>query len=157
LIIPTVLVAAVIGIVGYTSGAGTGIGMLFLILALICTVIMFAVGTIARTAAGSLSNILFLLVALSGGMFGKSVGGGIGTVIMAVGCALISKRALSGAKGFEGLQRISAFITKKFGTSFRNARLVDANFSQSKINNADFTNAETSSMNLDKAKKVNCI
>jgi hypothetical protein len=59
---------------------------------------MFIVGTIARAAARTLSNILFMIVALSGGMFGKSVGGGIGTVAMAIACALMSKELLSGAK-----------------------------------------------------------
>lgn len=156
LIVPAMLIAVALGIVGYVSGIGTGKGMLYLVLALICIVIMFAIGTIARTAAGALSNILFLVVALSGGMFGKSVGGGIGTMIMAIGCAMISKRALSGIKGFEGLQKISSFITRRYGTSFRNARLIDADFSGSKIRNADFTNAETS-ITLDKIKKVNCI
>ena len=157
LIIPVVSLAAVIGIIAYVSGLGTGLGMFYQILALLLVVIMFMVGTIARAAAGTLSNILFLIVALSGGMFGRSIGGGIGTVIMAIACMQISKRALSGAKGFESLQKIALYITKKFGTSFRNSKLTDANFSQSKIHNADFTNADVSSVNWSDSKKINCI
>ena len=157
LIMPVVILAALIGIIAYVSGLGTGKGMLYLILALIMTVIMFIVGTIARAAAGTLSNILFLLVAASGGMFGKSVGGGIGTVVMAIGCAMISKRALSGAKGFESLRKIALFITKKYGTSFRNSKLNGSNFSQSRIHNTDFTNADVTAVNWGDSKKINCI
>jgi len=85
------------------------------------------------------------------------VGGGIGTVIMAVACALISKRALSGAKGFDFLRKIASYVTSRFGTSFRNSKLVNANFSQSKIQNADFSNADVSSVNWHDSKRINCI
>ncbi|TMI86252.1 MAG: pentapeptide repeat-containing protein [Bacteroidetes bacterium] len=157
LIIPAVLLAIVVGVVAYFSGLGTGMGMLYLVLALLLVTVMFIVGIIARTAAGAVSNILFIIVALSGGIFGRSAGGGIGTVIMAISCALISKRALSGTKGFEGLKKIADFITRKFGTSFRNSKLTEANFSQSKIYNADFTNADLSFVNWANSKKFNCI
>ena len=157
LIVPVVVLSILIGIIAYVSGLGTGKGMLYLVLALLLVVVMFFVGIVARTAAGSLSNILFVLVALSGGIFSKSLGGGIGTAIMAISCALISKRVLSGAKGFEGLRKVAFFITRKFGTSFRNSRLTEANFSQSKIRNADFTNADLSYVNWSNTKKYNCI
>ena len=157
LIIPVVALAVVIGVIAYVSGLGTGRGMLYLILALVLVVVMFFVGIVARTAAGSLSNILFFIVAISGGIFSKSLGGGIGTAIMAISCALISKRVLSGAKGFEGLRKVAFFITRKFGTSFRNSKLAEANFSQSKIRNADFTNADLSYVNWSNTKKFNCI
>src|SRR4030095_3125594 len=139
LILPACILALIIGLVAYFTGLGTGMGMLYLILVNLLFTLMFVVGTIARAVAGTLSNILFIIVALSGGMFGKSVGGGLGTVIMAISCALISKRALSGAKGFESLRRISFAVTRKFGTSFRDCKLGGANFSQSKLRNADFT------------------
>lgn len=158
LIIPVVIAAAIVGITAYFSGLGTGKGMLYQVLALLLVVVMFIVGTIARAAAGSLSNILFIAVALTGGMFGKNVGGGIGTVIMAISCAMISKKALSGAKGFEGLQKIAFYITSKFGTSFRHCRMANADFSQSKkIKNADFSNADVSFVHWGSAKKINCI
>ena len=118
---------------------------------------MFIIGTIARTAAGSLSNILFLVVALAGGMFGKSLGGGIGAVIMAIACMQISKRALSGAKGFKMLRRIAAGITKKYGTSFRNTQLKGADFSGSRLQNADFTHSDLTNVNWGDSKKANCI
>ena len=158
LIMPFIVAAILVGLIAYFSGLGTGKGMLFLILALLLVLVMFIVGTVARATAGTLSNILFIIVALSGGMFGKSVGGGIGTVIMAVGCALVSKKALSGAKGYKGLRNIVFYITSKFGTSFRSCRMANADFSQSKkISNADFSNADISFVLWGNAKKVNCI
>jgi len=157
LLIPVFVTAIVIGIIAYFSGLGTGRGMFFLILSMILVVVMITIGTIARSLAGVLSStILFMLVAIGGSMFGTSVGGGIGTVVMAISCALISKRALSGAKGFEVLNRMAAFTTNKFGTSFRNARLTNVDFSHSKILNADFTNADVTSVNWDESKKENC-
>jgi uncharacterized protein YjbI with pentapeptide repeats len=114
---------------------------------------MFIVGTIASSAAGNLSHILFLIVAVSGGTFGKSIGGGIAAVIMALACAQISKKALSGAKGFESLRRVALYFTRKFGTSFRNSKLTEANFSQSKIQNTDFTNADVTAVNWGNSKK----
>jgi len=158
LIMPVIVAAILLGVTAYYSGLGTGKGMLFLILSLVLVLVMFIVGTVARATAGTLSNILFIIVALSGGMFGKSVGGGIGTMIMAIGCALVSKKALSGAKGFKGLRTIALYITSKFGTSFRSCKMANADFSQSKkINNADFSNADISFVLWGKTKKVNCI
>jgi hypothetical protein len=157
LLLPAFVLSIVIGVIGYTSGVGTGIGMLFLVLSLLLTVMMIAIGTIARALAGVLSSsILFILVAVGGSVFGKTVGGGMGTVILAVSCALISKRALSGTRGFESLRKLAAFITRKFGTSFENAILTRANFSESKIYNTDYTNAELSSVNWTDSKKKNC-
>jgi uncharacterized protein YjbI with pentapeptide repeats len=157
LLLPAVVLSIIIAITAKVSGYGTGYGMLYLMLSLFLIAVMFVVGTVARAAAGSLSNIIFLIVALSGGMFGRSVGGGIGTVIMAIACMQVSKRALSNVKGFEFLQKLAVSITRKFGTSFRNTKLQDANFSHSKIRNADFTNADISLVNWGDSKKVNCL
>lgn len=156
-ILPVVGISLIIGLFFKVSGIGTGLGMFNLILALILLVIMFIIGTVARTAAGTLSNVLFLVVALSGGMFGRSVGGGIGTVVMAIACMQISKRALSGAKGFNSLRKVASYITAHYGTSFRNAKLSGANFSQSEIHNADFSDADVSQIRWGDAKKINCI
>ena len=158
LILPASVITILIGVTGYVSGLGTGKGMLFLVLSYFLLSIMFLIGTLSRAVAGTLSStILFIIVAVSGGMFGKSVGGGIGTVVMAISCALISKRALSGAKGFKRLRKIAFFLTTKFGTSFRNTKLVNANFSQSKIHNTDFSNADSSQVIWGDSKKINCI
>lgn len=157
LIIPAGVAALVIGFIAAVSGLGTGRGMLNLILALILLTVMFIVGTVARATAGSLSAVLFWIVAMSGAFFGRSVGGGFGTVIMAIGCALISKKALKGAPGFDSLRSIAGFMTRKFGTSFRNSRLADADFSRSTIRNSDFSNVDITMVHWGNSKKINCI
>jgi hypothetical protein len=156
LIVPVLIIAVLIGAVNLILGNDTA-PMLYLILSLVLIVVMVIVGTVARAAAGVLSGILFVVVALSGGIFGKSLEGGIGTVIMAIACAMISKRALSGAKGFDGLKMIACYITSKFGTSFRQATLKNANFSHGRIRNADFTEADLSNVHWDGLKRINCI
>jgi hypothetical protein len=157
LILAATILAMLTGIIAYFSGLGTGKGMLYLVLSFFLLVFMFIVGTIARAAAGSMSNIIFLIVALAGGMFGKSIGGGIGTVVMAVTCAYVSKKALSGAHGFEFLKKIARGITSRFGTSFRNSIMSEVYFSDSKIQNADFTHADISRVNWGNSRKTNCL
>jgi hypothetical protein len=156
MVIPIVILSLLAAAVIYLTGIGTGRGMFFLAVSLILVAIMFIIGTIARTAAGSLSNILFLVVALSGGMFGRSVGGGIGTLLLALACALISKRALHGDKGFAFLRRVSLYITSRYGTSFRNAKMSNARFYNAKVHNADFSHTDISLINWGNVKRVNC-
>jgi hypothetical protein len=157
LVIPLLLAVIILGAVSMTAGIGNGMGAFYIILTLVLVVIMFIIGTIARVTAGALSGIIFLVVALGGGMFGKSIGGGIGTVVMAISCAMISKKALKGGKKFELLRNIASYVTRRFGTSFRNSKLEAADFSGSKISNADFSNADVSSVNWEGSKKINCL
>ena len=158
LIIPAIAIAILLGMVMMVTGLGTGKGVLYIILAFLLVVVMFIIGTICRAAVGSLSTgIMFLVVAFGGGIFGRSIGGGIGTVVMAVACMQISKRALSGKKGFESLQKIASLITSKLGTSFRNTNLINTNFSEAKIHNVDFTHADDSSIIWNGSNRVNCI
>ena len=157
LIIPASVVALLIGLVAYFTGVGTGKGMAYLVLTNILLMVMFVIGTVARAVGGSLSNILFLIVALSGGMFGKSVGGGIGAMVMAIACMQISKRALDNVPGFEGLRKIAASITRRYGTSFRDAKLQGANFAHSQIRNADFSNTDFAMVNWGDSRKINCL
>jgi uncharacterized protein YjbI with pentapeptide repeats/Na+-transporting methylmalonyl-CoA/oxaloacetate decarboxylase gamma subunit len=158
LILPTCAIALAIGLTGYLTGVGTGMGMVYLVLTVFLVTIMFVVGTISRATAGTLSSaILFIAVAMGGGMFGKSLGGGIGTVIMALSCAKLSKRALSGARGFESTRKIAFFATRKLGTSFRGTDLSGADFSGAKLHNADFSGADVTSASWSDAKMANCI
>jgi len=157
LIMPVVVLAVAVGTAAYISGMGTGMGMLYLVLSCVLLVFMFVIGTVARASAGSLSNIIFIVVAVSGASFGKTLGGGLGTVVMALACAVISKRALSGAHGFGALRKLSHAITRRFGTSFRRAKLTDANFQKARLHNADFTDADMSLANWHHVKKINCV
>jgi hypothetical protein len=158
LLIPIFFFSVILGGLSFFSEAGSGKAFLFELLSLILVVAMFIVGTIATATVGSISNILFLVVAITGIVFAKHLGGALEAVCMAISCALISRRALSGASGFGTLRRIASYFTTKLGTSFRNCILSGADFSLSQtINNTDFTNAETSLVFWGDVKKLNCI
>jgi uncharacterized membrane protein YidH (DUF202 family) len=64
---------------------------------------------------------------------------------------------LSGVKGFDTLRKIASFLVIKFGTSFRNAKLNNANFTGAKVHNSDFSNADLSGTNWEGSKKINFI
>ncbi|MBO9201728.1 MULTISPECIES: pentapeptide repeat-containing protein [Niastella] len=157
LLVPIIIFAFLAGIILYWSGLSTGKGMFYLGLSLVLIVVLFVAGTIARTMAGVLSNILFFVVAISGTIFGKSVGGDIGTVVLAFICAIISKRAINNVHGFFLLNGIALYITGRYGTSFRRSKMANTRFAQSKLRNADFSNTDISSINWGNAKRVNCI
>lgn len=157
-VVVTIIAALLVGLVSWLSGAGTGMGSVYASLALILFVLMVIAGTISRTTAGMLaSNILFLIVAVGGGMFGKSLGGGIGTVVLAVSCAIISKRILSGASDFSFIRKIALTVGSYFGTSFKDADLTGANFSESIVKNTNFTGTKLSEINWEGSKKKFCI
>jgi hypothetical protein len=145
--------AVALGAFMYFSGLGTGMGGLYGGIAILLMVLMFVVGTIARATIGTLgSNILFFVVAISGGMFGRSMGGGIGTVVMAICCAVISKRALK-EEGNSVLRTIALFISSRFGTSFKEADLTNSNFTDARIKNTDFSHANLTGVNWTNAQK----
>lgn len=155
ILIPVFLITLIISSIVKLSELGSGKGALFAALALFLYYVTIFVGTIARVSAGALaSNILFLIVALGGGMFGKSLGGGLGTVALAIACAIISKRALKGTEGFEFLYNIAVKVSSHFGTSFKNANLSNSNFSNSTIKNTDFTNAKLNGINWENTTKL---
>jgi hypothetical protein len=155
IVLPVILLAIFISAFFRLFGFGTGFGAYYGAIAIFLFVVMFFIGTIARASVGTLSStILFLVVALGGGMFGKSIGGGIGTVVMALSCAVISKRALKGSKGFEFLHSVSFRVGTYFGTSFKSADLTKADFSNSIIKNTDFTGSKTEGVNWESSKKL---
>jgi hypothetical protein len=155
-ILVTVVVILLIGLISFLSGLGTGMGSIYGSLALILFILMFVAGTISRATAGTMSsNIIFLIVAIGGSVFGKNImGGGIGTVVLAIACAIISKRILSGKGEFPLIKKVALKIGSYLGTSFRNADLTGANFSDSVIKNTNFIGAKLSGVNWENSKKI---
>ncbi len=150
-----IAIPIVLGLFMLLSGLGTGRGSLFGGYALVLMACMFVVGTISRATAGTLaSNILFLVVAIGGGVFGRTLGGGIGTVIMAISCAYISKHALKVDNPDSMLRRIALTAGTWFGTSFKEADLTNASFKGASIKNTDFSKANMTGVNWTDAKKL---
>ena len=150
-----ILLSVLLGLFGFFTGLGSGVGALKGVLSLVMITLMFLVGTISRASAGTLaSNILFLLVGVAGSVFGRSVGGGLGTVVLAIACAVISKRALDDTNKSSILRKIALNVGAWFGTSFKGANLSNANFSEALIKNTNFSNAQLSGVNWSNTKKL---
>lgn len=150
-----IAIPVVLGLFMVIAGFGSGKGAFLGIYAMMMMACMFVVGTISRATAGTLaSGILFIIVAVGGGIFGRTVGGGIGTVVMALTCAYISKHALKTENPGSLLRKIALTMGTYFGTSFRGANLTQANFSEAVIQNTDFSKADLSGVNWSKVKKL---
>jgi hypothetical protein len=153
LLLAMIIITITMGLFMYLTGYGTGKGALYGTLGLLLMMVMFVVGTVARATVGTMgSTILFIIIALSGGVFAKSVGGGLATVIMSVACAVISKRALKGDSGNSFLKNIALRISSSFGTSFENADLTNADFTDAEIKNSNFSHAELRGVKWGKAR-----
>jgi hypothetical protein len=157
LIVPLVIFAFLAGLIIYWTGLSTGKGMLYLGLSLVLVVVMFITATVAQAMAGAMSNVLFFIVALSGALFSKSIGGGIGAIVLAIICAMFSKRALNNVQGFHLLHGMALYITGRFGTSFRRTKMANTRFNQSKLRNADFTKTDITLINWGNSRRINCI
>lgn len=143
-------------IVFFVDGTAAGVGALYGVGAMLCVFIMLIVGAIARATAGSLqSTILFMIVAMGGGMFAKSIGGGVGTLIMTVATVLISKKALKN-RNPSLVKYVALRISTFFGTSFKNADLSAATFKDMKVENCNFDNAITKDITLINATHTLC-
>jgi len=149
-----IAIPVILGLFMVLTKLSSGKGSFYGLIALLLLVVMFVVGTISRATAGTLaSGILFIIVAIGGGIFGRTVGGGIGTVVMAISCAYISKHALKADNPDSMLRRIALTAGTWFGTSFKNADLRQANFSRAIISNTDFSGANLSGVDWTDSKK----
>ena len=145
------------GAVAYFADASaTGIGTVYAVGALLLVYIMLIIGTVARATAGSLqSTLLFLVVAMGGGMFAKSLGGGVGTFIIAAATAIISKKALKSTDS-SLVKTIALRISTSFGTSFKNANLTGASFKDMEVKNCDFNGAKLDNIIVDNVTETLC-
>jgi hypothetical protein len=65
MVLPVIVVAGLTGLFSAFYGDGTAMGALYITLCILLVVVMFIIGSIARAAAGSLSSVLFVVVAVS--------------------------------------------------------------------------------------------
>lgn len=146
-----------IGLISYfTDAAGAGIGALYGVATLLLVFIMLLIGAIARATAGSLqSTLLFMIVAMGGGIFAKSLGGGIGTLIMTIATVVISKKALKSNKD-SLIKNITLRISTAFGTSFKNTNLSGASFNDMVIKNSNFQGAQMDNIKLHNTTESLC-
>ncbi len=139
--LPAITLAFALGVIAAILHQGNGVGSLMAIIGIILAFAVVLVGTLARTAAGNLSSLLFIVVALSGAIAAKSAGGGILVTLVALSCVVVSKRALAGSWSFSTLNRwIVNFLLSK-GTRFKGADLSYASFRNAKLAQSDFLGA----------------
>lgn len=152
-----IVLIIIVGAVAYfTDASATGIGTVYGVGALLLVIAMLIIGAVARATAGSLqSTILFIIVAMGGGMFAKSLGGGVGTLIMAIATAVISKKALKSDQD-SLVKNLALRISTSFGTSFKNSDLTGASFKDVEVKNCDFNGARLSNITLDNVKESLC-
>ena len=147
----------VIGVLVIVTGMGNGVGVIGIILYLILLTIVAVSGTVARTCAGTMSNIVFFLVAISGMVAGRSFGAGLEAMAIAISSVLISRRALSGDLRDAFVLRTTLVISSYFGTSFRQANLTNANFTNARLINTNFRQATLTGTCWDEVQNLHLV
>ena len=147
----------VIGVLVIVTGVSNGFGVIGVILYLVLLTIVAVSGTIARTCAGTMSNILFFLVAISGMVVGRSFGAGLEAMAITISSVLISRRALSGDRRDAFVLRTTLVISSYFGTSFRQANLTNANFTNARLINTNFRQATLTRICWDRVQNLHLV
>jgi len=119
---PILVLSALATVTGWLLGGtgAAGVAMLALSLAIYVLVVL---GTLARTLAGTFGQVLFVVVALSGALVGKLLGGGFPAAAIALGAMVLGRRSLSGDQRSPSVARVAVDLACAFGTSFRGADL----------------------------------
>ena len=146
-----------IAVLVIVTGVGNGVGAIGVIFGLVFLIIVTISATVARACAGTMSNILFFLVAISGVLVGRSFGAGLGATAIAISSVLISKRALSGDRRDAFVLSITLAISSYCGTSFRQANLTNANFTNARLIDADFRQAILTGICWDKVQNLHLV
>ncbi len=146
-----------LGVLVIVTGVGSGAGAIGIIFGLVLLTIVTVSATLARACAGTMSNILFFLVAIGGVLAGRSFGAGLGATAIAISSVLISKRALSGDRRDAVILRMTLAISSYFGTSFRNSNLTNANFTNARLINADFRQATLTDICWDRVQNLHLV
>jgi hypothetical protein len=148
-IVPQVLALAIAGAVVARLSGYSGLGALVIFVGSLIMLGLLAVGAMARAVAGSAGRFLFLVVAISGALAGRALGGGLVALAMAVGAALIGKRMLTRPELAPILSRCVAAIVRAGGTSFRGADLRGAHLEQTRLECCDLRDAKLDGAFLD--------
>ena len=151
------LSSLLLGVLAIVTGVGNGVGAIGVLFGLVLLTIVTVSATLARACAGTMSNILFFLVAIAGLLAGRTVGAGLGVTAIAISSVLISKRALSGDLRDRFILRLSLAISAYFGTSFRHSNLTHANFTNARLINTDFRQAILTDICWDKVQNLHLV
>lgn len=146
--------------VGWLVTLAFGLGSGHIALAALGFVLAVAVVVVlaiaARTLAGGVRAIAFMLVAISGALAGTLLGGGFAATVVALGTVIAAQRSLHGAPGYTRLAKLVASITTHGGTSFRDADLSEARLEGTTLQACDLRGARLETARLDGARLRAC-
>lgn len=144
-------VVAVLGKSGTGKGALAALGFFVVTLA----IIVFAAA--ARSVAGAVGSLFFVVAAVTGALMGASLGGGLTAALIALAAVIIGQRGLRGHAEFHRLRNFSAWVASRGGTSFRNANLRGATFRSTRLAACDFRGAVFGAVDLSGAELHLCL
>jgi len=142
-VLPVVAALAVSsGVVAVVSGVGTGIGALAILAFTLLAVAIVLLSVFARAVAGTAGVLFFAVVAISGALTGRALGGGIAALAVAIGAMIMARRSARREDAFPLMARISTAIACRGGTCFRHADLSGALFQGALLVACDFRGAQ---------------
>ncbi len=148
--------AVVVGLVAVLSGMGHGTGALLVLAFVALAVAVVVLSVFARVVAGSLGNLFFFVVALSGALTGRFLGGGVAALIVAIGAMLIARKSAGRQAEFPLITRLNAAIASHGGTRLRDANLEGATFERARLFACDFRGASMTGARFDDAEVRLC-
>ena len=135
------------------SGAGAGTVELAVMGFLPLVVAMVAVSALARVMAGATgSYFFFAVVAGSGAMTGRALGGGVAALAIAIAAMLMARQTRRRQDVFPLLARVSAVIACHGGTRLCDADLTGANLAGAHLVGCDFRGARLVGTHFDAAE-----
>src|SRR5690606_282371 len=133
------------------AGAGTGAGALAAVAFVMLAAAIVTVSVLARAAAGIAGTLYFAVVAISGGLIGRALGGGVAALAVAIGAMLMARRSSARAHDFPFMSRWSTALACRGGTRFRDADLSGAHFDGASVVASDFRGARLEGTSFDGA------
>jgi hypothetical protein len=147
-----IALAAVIGLIAVATGAGTGSLALAVIAFSAMGAAVIAFATLVRVAAGGVSSIMFMVVAMSGAIVGGLTGGGLYATAVALTGMIAAQLGLRGKRSYPGLMALTVDLVCAGGTRFRGANLTGASFAAARLRHADFRGAKLDATRFDTAR-----
>lgn len=152
LVLPAVAAVGVaVGLIAVIAGAGTGAAALAAVAFVMLAAAIVTVSVLARAAAGIAGTLYFAVVAISGALIGRALGGGVAALAVAIGAMLMARRSAR-THDFPLLSRLSTLLACRGGTRFRDADLSGAHFDGARVVATDFRGARLEGASFDGAE-----
>lgn len=139
----TVSVVVAGGLIAVITGTGTGVAAIVALAFVVVAAAAVALCVVVRAVAGIAGNLMFALVAISGGLASGAVGGRFTGAAVAIGAMVMARRSAT-LESNPVMARVLAAIACRGGTRFRHANLAGANLEHAHLVACDFRGANLS-------------